>query len=89
MDPPFATLSRRVFREYDNSVFSRVDALRLRIWMDHLHRLGAKFLVSYAECPESEWLARGYCKEYVSVRRNIAGFAKFRGVSGEVLISNS
>ena len=89
MDPPFATAERRVFREYDKSIFSGTDLLRLRIWLDHLHKIGAKFLVSYAECDESEWLSRGFCKEYVTVRRNIAGFAKHRVKSSEILISNS
>ena len=89
LDPPFATPGRRTFCEYDRAVFSAVDILRLRVWMDQLHRKGARFLVSYAECEESEWLARGYCKEYLRVRRHIAGFSGNRAQSSEILISNS
>ena len=88
MDPPFSVASRRVFNEYDRSVFGLADLERLRGWLDLFDSLSIRFLVSYAECEEAELLCRGYHSTRVSVRRHIAGFAGSRGRCNEVLISN-
>lgn len=88
MDPPFRVQSKRVFNEYDRSQFSKDDFIRLRGWMDRLTCLGVNFLVSYALSDEANLLSSGYQKKVVSVRRNIAGFAKNRRKAKEVLISN-
>lgn len=88
MDPPFAVRERRVFREYDPSTFTHGDIRRLRWWMEKLNASGINFVVSYAESDEADILRRNFSYETVSVRRNIAGFASFRAVSNEVLISN-
>ena len=88
MDPPFAVRERRVFRQYDPSTFTHEDIKRLRSWMERLNAARINFVVSYAECDEADVLKRNFTYETVSVRRNIAGFASFRALSNEVLISN-
>src|SRR5690606_3664804 len=88
MDPPFRVESRRIFNEYDPSVFSSNDLQRLRGCMDDLTKKGDEFLVSYADCDEANMLKYGYDYLLVNVRRNIAGFASNRRTTTEILISN-
>lgn len=88
MDPPFAVRARRVFREYDPSTFTHGDIKRLRSWMERLNAARINFVVSYAESDEADLLRRNFAYQVVSVRRNIAGFASFRTMTNEVLISN-
>ena len=88
MDPPYATQSRRVFREYHPDAFTYEDIKRLREWMERLNSSGIDFVVSYAESPEADVLKRGFFHELVAVRRNIAGFATHRKMSNELLITN-
>jgi len=88
MDPTYATSKTRVFNEYDPNSFGVSDLDRLKNAMDTLDSKGAKFLVSYANCEETEQLISKYNCVYVDVRRNIAGFTGSRGFVTEVLISN-
>ncbi len=87
LDPPFSVNSRRVFKEYSANGFNFADIQRLRQWMLILRNKNISFLVSYAESGEAEYLADGFDKELVIVRRNIAGFAGKRVKSSELLIS--
>ena len=89
MDPPFAVKSRRIFNEYDPSLFGLEDICRLRGWMEALSERNVPFLVSYADSEEADSLQEGFYTEMVTVRRNIAGFASSRVKSNEVLISNT
>jgi len=88
MDPPFALSGRRVFNEYHPATFLESDINRLRRWMEVLDKRGARFVVSYADCPEASQLRRGFDTRIVTVRRNIAGFTEQRARSKELLISN-
>ncbi|WP_420454142.1 DNA adenine methylase [Rubrivirga sp.] len=88
MDPPFSVRARRVFNEYDASVFSESDLSDLRNWMLKLDDNGISFVVSYAECDEASSLAEGFSYDVVSVRRNISGFAKNRKIVNEIMIYN-
>lgn len=88
MDPPFAVRARRVFREYGPSTFTHEDIARLRKWMERLNAKGISFIVSYAESEEADVLRKNFSYETISVRRHIAGFAKHRTLSNEILISN-
>ncbi len=89
MDPPFSVANRRVFAEYNPTVFGPSDLARLRFWMESLAERNIAFLVSYADCAEAEALRKDFEAEKVTVKRNIAGFAARRGESGEVLIYNT
>lgn len=88
LDPPYRVKSQRVFNEYDASTFSLNDLKRLRIWLDKLTERGIDFLMSYADCDEAELLKKGHLVQFVSVKRNIAGFANKRRKATEVIISN-
>ena len=88
MDPPFSMMARRVFNEYDASVFSQRQLGLLRDWILQLNNKGIRFLVSYAESEEGASLSKGFHVEIVDVRRNIAGFAANRRKTNELLISN-
>ncbi|HLG36703.1 MAG TPA: DNA adenine methylase, partial [Nitrososphaera sp.] len=88
MDPPFSVKARRVFNEYDASIFSQRQLELLRQWMLRLDRKGISFVVSYAESEEGDFLREGFFSEVVRVRRNIAGFAANRRHTNEFLVSN-
>ena len=88
MDPPFRIKAKRVFNEYDASMFGLEDLHRLREWMVRLDRKNVHFLVSYAESEEADLLRDGFYTKVVIVKRNIAGFAERRRPAKELLISN-
>jgi DNA adenine methylase len=88
MDPPYAVRARRIFREYDRSTFTHTDITRLRGWMEKLDTAGINFVVSYAESDEADVLRKGFSHQVVTVRRHIAGFAAYRALSNELLITN-
>lgn len=88
IDPPYSVKNKRVFKEYDSSIFSEADLHRLRLYLDDFDRRGITFLVSYSDDVEANILADGFNKAFTSVRRNIAGFSGHRKRDSEVLISN-
>lgn len=88
LDPPFSVSERRIFNEYQAQMFSTADVRRLRAVLELLADRGARFLLSYVESSESDYLQKGFRVRRVQVRRNIAGFVGKRTTSEEVLISN-
>jgi len=88
MDPPFSVSDRRVFKEYDASVFGWKDIIRLRQRLDRLAEMRIPFVVSYVQSPEAEYLSKGFKVSAVSFRRNISGFLSSRITCQELLISN-
>ncbi len=88
MDPPFSVKAKEIFNEYDKSKFGPDDIIRLRDWMLKLDKIGASFLVSYAESEEANLLKKGFSSRSVSVRRSIAGFTSSRRKVNEVIIFN-
>jgi len=88
LDPPFALESRRVFRQYGLKSFSTSDIPRLAKSLTGIVRLGADFLVSYADCKEARGLAADWNSIRLPVRRNVAGFTGSRRLAYEWLISN-
>jgi DNA adenine methylase len=88
MDPPFSITSRRMFNEYDASIFDVEQLERLRSVMEELADRRIKFLVSYADSTEANVLRKGFKSRTVRVRRNISGFAATRSSSREILIYN-
>jgi DNA adenine methylase len=88
MDPPFKVKAKRVFNEYDASVFGVKELELLREWMIELDHCHIPFLISYAASEEAEFLRKGFHVEVVTTRRSVAGFASHREKVHEVLISN-
>jgi DNA adenine methylase len=88
LDPPYATNSRRVFREYGAKTFQTDDVGLLSKELHRLDKIGAQFLVSYADSTEARQLASDWNSVRLFVRRNVAGFVGDRRKAGEWLISN-
>lgn len=88
LDPPFALSSRRVFTQYGETPFDTTDVDRLAGELRRLDRIGANFLVSYADCAEARQLAAEWTATKLFVRRNVAGFCAHRRRASEWLISN-
>jgi DNA adenine methylase len=88
LDPPFAVTGRRVFSQYGPRSFSSGDLPRLKAALRRLDRLGIRFVVSYADSSEARtWLSQ-WTTRRVRIRRNVAGFAKSRRSSYELLVTN-
>jgi len=88
LDPPYAVDSRRIFREYDPGAFSVQDLTRLGISLHKIDNVGAKFVLSYADCRQVRELGSEWSIRHIVVRRNVAGFAGARKSAREVLITN-
>lgn len=88
LDPPYSIANRRVFNSYSNHEFGTSALKSLSESLNHLHKIGVKFLVSYGKSREGLTLAESWnCKQTV-VQRQIAGFAAHRKVATELLITN-
>lgn len=89
LDPPYAVESRRIFREYDRREFAKRDLERLADHLGTIHRKGASFVVSYADCREARDLFSRWTMRRIRVRRHIAGFASARRLATELLVTNT
>lgn len=88
LDPPYAVTSRRLFRQYGQKPFDTDDVDRLAGELNRIHRLGAHFVVSYADCRQARQLTKSWHSQKVQVRRHIAGFTDHRTYSYEWIIYN-
>jgi DNA adenine methylase len=89
LDPPYVVESRRVFREYSQNPFTHDDLARLHSHLEKIHKRGATFVVSYADCKESRSLGSNWNSKRMRVRRHIAGFGGARKAAYELLITNT
>jgi DNA adenine methylase len=88
LDPPYAVLSRRIFREYGEKAFDTSDIPRFASALDQIVARGADFIVSYADSKEARELAGKWHSTKFPVRRHVAGFAGDRRRAYEWIISN-
>jgi DNA adenine methylase len=88
LDPPYAVISRRIFREYGKKTFSTSDVPRLSECLTEIVKQRADFLVSYADSTEARALASNWHSVRLPIRRHVAGFAGDRKMAYEWLISN-
>jgi len=88
LDPPFAVRTRRVFREYGASVFGEEDLARLAKCLGRLDTIGARFVISYADCAEARRLLRPWGLMRVRTHRHIAGFSSNRRHAFELVATN-
>jgi DNA adenine methylase len=77
-----------VFKQYGERAFDTSDVERLSVELRKLDRIGAQFLVSYADCKEARELAIEWYSTKLFVRRNVAGFSDDRRLACEWLITN-
>ena len=88
LDPPYSIQSRRGFNEYSHFSFGTKELRLLRKHLVRLDKEGVPFLVSYGVSCEARRLASGFHRREIVVQRQIAGFAKKRRKSRELLITN-
>jgi len=88
LDPPYAVLSRRIFREYGAKAFDTSDIPRFNQKLEEIVDKGADFIVSYADSKEARDLAKSWYRTKFPVRRHVAGFAGDRRQAYEWIISN-
>ena len=88
LDPPFAVISRRIFKEYGKKTFNTSDIPRLSESLTAIANQNADFLVSYADSAEARALALKWHAVRLPIKRHIAGFAGDRRKAYEWLISN-
>ena len=89
LDPPFSISKRRSFTQYAPETFGHPDIQRLRASIENLDKIGATFLLSYADCDEGKQLAKGFPTYRVKTKRNIAGFTSSRGSATELIVTNA
>jgi len=88
LDPPYATNGRRRAGEYGNNCFESKDIIRLVKILKQIDKIGARFLLSYANTSELANLLPSWTCNKLLIRRHVAGFAKHRVTVKEVIISN-
>ena len=89
LDPPYTPESRPAYGEYGYGAFSRDDHARLITALMKIEDRGAQFLLSYSRSSRLErHLPSHWKRTEVSVRRHVAGFARNRKATRELLVSN-
>jgi DNA adenine methylase len=89
LDPPYAVENRRVFRQYGPQTFGTSDLERLATLLRHIDDLGARFVLSYADCPEAIRTFQEWPQRRVVTQRNISGFARHRRKDTELIAMNA
>lgn len=89
LDPPYVTSKRIDRTEYGPDSFNVCDIPRLITSLKQLHRVGARFLLSYCACPDLLRLLPRRVTKRVRVRRHIAATPTKRKVVSELLIDNA
>lgn len=88
LDPPYAVSNRRIFSQYSADNFGTHDLERLSSALREIDARGARFVVSYAQSPETQLLSEGWQIRRTYAQRNVAGFTHHRRKAMEVMISN-
>ncbi len=88
LDPPYAVKNRSLDLQYGPDVFGVKDLERLGDVLQILEDRGAKFIVSYANCPEISRISKQWYRHKVIVRRSIAANHAHRRQAKELLITN-
>jgi DNA adenine methylase len=88
LDPPYAVANRRIFRQYSATTFGFADLHRLSALLYSIDAVGAKFVLSYALCPEALAAFQQWPNIRVMTQRNIAGFSAHRRRSSELIVTN-
>lgn len=88
LDPPYAVRNRRIFRQYGPDVFGSSDLERLACVLHTIDGVGARFIVSYADCSEARDVFGDWTITRAFVQRNVSGFVSKRRLAAELLITN-
>lgn len=88
LDPPYWAEGRRRINQYGPKTFYREDLQRLELALKTIDKKKAYFVLSYEDCDEARLLTSKWKVKTISVRRNVAGFAKHRRVENEMIATN-
>lgn len=88
LDPPYAISNRRAFVEYGAKPFSLDDLPDLKKCLSRIHRLGAYFVLHYADCSEARRTFARWSQRRILAKRNVAGSFGARGNRFELCITN-
>lgn len=88
LDPPYAIANKRIFRQYDATVFGLHDLDELVSRLSDLDRRGIRFSLSYAYTTATKETFAAWPRRRILVQRNISGFSRYRRRSAELLVSN-
>jgi DNA adenine methylase len=88
LDPPYTTCLRKPRGEYGYDSFEGTDLGRLIRCLHGADKRGIKVLLSYKKEPELETALRTWSRRVLLVRRHVAGFARHRAVTAEILLAN-
>jgi DNA adenine methylase len=89
LDPPYVPVSKTSnFVGYGRTGFTSLDQAKLEHELTKLDRLGAKFVLSNADCEETRTLYRKWNVQSVSARRNVNSKGAKRGPVGELVVTN-
>jgi DNA adenine methylase len=89
LDPPYAVSNRRVFREYSATPFSTNDIFPLSETLRKIDKIGATFVLSYADCAEARKAFSKWKIRRILTRRSVAGFLGARRNYYEICVTNS
>lgn len=88
LDPPYAISNRRAFVEYGANPFSLDDLPDLKRQLNRIHKLGAFFVLHYADCSEARKMFSRWSQRRILAKRNVAGSFGARGNRFELCITN-
>jgi DNA adenine methylase len=88
LDPPYASPTRRPFREYYPNSFSIDDIQRLGQLLNYINKSRAYFILSYGRSSALRSIAKQWITHSYRVRRHISGFAGARRMATEQAITN-
>jgi DNA adenine methylase len=88
LDPPYTTCDRVPRGEYGYESFSNNDLDRLVRCLTAANRRGVRILLSYRSEPSLKRALPSWCFRKLQVKRHVAGFAKHRATTTEVLAAN-
>jgi DNA adenine methylase len=89
LDPPYAVSNRRVFVEYAAKPFSVSDIAVVGKILKDIDRIGATFVLSYADCSEARRAFSMWRVSRILTRRSVAGFLGARRNHYELCVTNS
>ena len=89
LDPPYDYSGRLDRGEYGTNTFSAKDIPRLSRLLESIHRKEGKFILSYLDVPDIKAIAEQYRCIRISVKRQVASFAKYRTVIKELIVTNT
>ena len=88
INPPYASSDRPRSGEYGLNCFKMQDLPRLFDTLQKIDNRGAKFLLSYGHGLSDFIIPDHWNRINIGVMRHVAGFAKYRVRSKEILIAN-